>query len=203
MGNQVLYPHMRNFPYGHRRTQTGIPVCERAGIAKKFAYGDPRTHNEIVRIWGLTYTLLTSCQLCVTRRLFDGLLVPSPLRSQGKLVLANGSFLFPKQNRWNPRYGFFVRALLVLVNSICYKVVSPASLLISGITRSTTLTTRNTGLSRSAQHSFLQQSVHQIVNTVSIWILTSCSRLRQTTPVLISLLIRSSVLTMGIHHTFL
>ncbi len=31
---------MRNFPYGHRRTQTGIPVCERAGIAKKFAYGD-------------------------------------------------------------------------------------------------------------------------------------------------------------------
>jgi len=52
---KVLYPHMRNFPYGHRRTQTGIPVCERAGIAKKFAYGDPHTHNEIVRIWGLTY----------------------------------------------------------------------------------------------------------------------------------------------------
>ena len=48
---------MRNFPYGHRRMQTGIPVCERAGIAKKFAYGDPHTHNEIVRIWGLTYTL--------------------------------------------------------------------------------------------------------------------------------------------------
>jgi len=46
---------MRNFPYGHRRTQTGIPVCKRAGIAKKFAYGDPHTHNEIVRIWGLTY----------------------------------------------------------------------------------------------------------------------------------------------------
>jgi len=45
---------MRNFPYGDRRTQTGIPVCERAGIAK-FAYGDPHTHNEIVRIWGLTY----------------------------------------------------------------------------------------------------------------------------------------------------
>ncbi len=34
----------------------GIPVCERVGIAKKFAYGDPRTHNEIVRIWGLTYS---------------------------------------------------------------------------------------------------------------------------------------------------
>jgi len=48
---------MRNFPYGHRRTQTGIPVCERAGIAKKFAYGDPHTHNEIVRTWGLTYIL--------------------------------------------------------------------------------------------------------------------------------------------------
>ena len=48
---------MRNFPYGDRRTHTGIPVCERAGIAKKFAYGDPHTHNEIVRIWGLTYIL--------------------------------------------------------------------------------------------------------------------------------------------------
>ena len=46
---------MRNFPYGDRHTHTGIPVCERAGIAKKFAYGDPHTHNEIVRIWGLTY----------------------------------------------------------------------------------------------------------------------------------------------------
>jgi len=33
----------------------GIPVCKRAGIAEKFAYGDPITHNEIVRIWGLTY----------------------------------------------------------------------------------------------------------------------------------------------------
>jgi hypothetical protein len=32
----------------------GIPVCERAGIAKKFAYGDIRKHNEIVRIRGLT-----------------------------------------------------------------------------------------------------------------------------------------------------
>ena len=34
--------------------QTEIPVCERAGIAKKFAYGDPHTHNKIVRLWGLT-----------------------------------------------------------------------------------------------------------------------------------------------------
>jgi len=33
----------------------GIPICIRAGIAKKFAYGDPITHNEIVRIRGLTY----------------------------------------------------------------------------------------------------------------------------------------------------
>jgi hypothetical protein len=54
MGNQVLYPHMRNFPYGDRRMHMGIPVCERAGIAKMFAYGDPRTHNEIVRIQELT-----------------------------------------------------------------------------------------------------------------------------------------------------
>ena len=54
MGNQVLYPHMRNFPYGDRRMHMGIPVCKRAGIAKKFAYGDPRTQNEIVRIQVLT-----------------------------------------------------------------------------------------------------------------------------------------------------
>jgi hypothetical protein len=59
MGNQVLYPHMRNFSYGDRRMHMGIPVCERAGIAKKFAYGDPRMHNEIVRIQGLTYMLVT------------------------------------------------------------------------------------------------------------------------------------------------
>ena len=32
----------------------GIPVCKRAGIAKKNAYGDPTTHNEVVRIRGLT-----------------------------------------------------------------------------------------------------------------------------------------------------
>jgi len=32
----------------------GIPVCKRAGIAENFAYGDPITHNEIVRIRGLT-----------------------------------------------------------------------------------------------------------------------------------------------------
>ena len=37
---------------------SGIPVCIQAGIAKKFAYyGDPCTHNEIVRIWGVTHTL--------------------------------------------------------------------------------------------------------------------------------------------------
>jgi hypothetical protein len=34
----------------------GIPVYKRVGIAEKFAYGDPITHNEIVRIWGLTHT---------------------------------------------------------------------------------------------------------------------------------------------------
>jgi hypothetical protein len=49
---------MRNFPYGDCRMHMGIPVCERAGIAKKFAYGDPRTHNEIVHIRGLTYIYL-------------------------------------------------------------------------------------------------------------------------------------------------
>ena len=55
MGNLVLYPHMCNFAYGDRRMHMGIPVCKRAGIAEKFAYGDPIMHNEIVRIWGLTY----------------------------------------------------------------------------------------------------------------------------------------------------
>jgi len=33
----------------------GIPVCKRVGIAKRFAYGDPIMHNEIVHIRGLTY----------------------------------------------------------------------------------------------------------------------------------------------------
>jgi hypothetical protein len=55
MGNLVLYPHMHNFAYGDRHLHMGIPVCKRAGIDEKFAYGDPRTHNEIVRIWGLIY----------------------------------------------------------------------------------------------------------------------------------------------------
>ena len=54
MGNLVLYPHMCNFAYGDRRMHMGIPVYKRVGIAEKFAYGDPITHNEIVRIWGLT-----------------------------------------------------------------------------------------------------------------------------------------------------
>ena len=39
----------------------GIAVCiwgsPRAGIAKKFAYGNPIVHNEIVHIQGLTYIL--------------------------------------------------------------------------------------------------------------------------------------------------
>jgi hypothetical protein len=41
----------------------GILICIRArkgctcgGISTKFAYGDPRMHNEIVCIWGATYT---------------------------------------------------------------------------------------------------------------------------------------------------
>ena len=49
---------MCNSAYGDRRMHMGIPVCKRAGIAEKFADGDPITHNEIVRIWGLTYTLM-------------------------------------------------------------------------------------------------------------------------------------------------
>jgi hypothetical protein len=55
MGNQVLYPHMQNYADGDRHTHMGIPVCIRAGIAKIFAYGDPRLHNEILRILGATY----------------------------------------------------------------------------------------------------------------------------------------------------
>jgi hypothetical protein len=46
---------MRNFAYRDRRINMGIPVCVWAGIAKKFAYGDPITHNEVVRIRGLIY----------------------------------------------------------------------------------------------------------------------------------------------------
>jgi hypothetical protein len=47
----------------------GIPVCKRARIAEKFADGDPITHNEIVRIWGLTYMpslLLLPLMLCIS-----------------------------------------------------------------------------------------------------------------------------------------
>ena len=56
MGNQVLYHHMQNCTYGDRRTHMGILVCIRVGINKIFAYGEPRSHNKIVRILGATYT---------------------------------------------------------------------------------------------------------------------------------------------------
>ncbi len=59
MGNQVLYPHMQNYAYGDPCSHMGITVCIQAGIAKIFAYGDPRLHNEIVRILGATYTPVT------------------------------------------------------------------------------------------------------------------------------------------------
>jgi hypothetical protein len=49
---------MQNYAYGDLRTHMGIPVGILAGIAKIFAYGDPRSHNEIVRILGATYTSL-------------------------------------------------------------------------------------------------------------------------------------------------
>ena len=66
------------------------------------------------------YMQLTPCWLCVTRRLFNRLLVPSPCRafprSPGKLAPMNGSSLSPRQNRSNPRCGFYVWALLVFVN---------------------------------------------------------------------------------------
>ena len=57
MGNQVLYPHKLNFAYRYRDCciHMGIPMCKQAGIDKKFTYWDPCTHNEVVRIWGLTY----------------------------------------------------------------------------------------------------------------------------------------------------
>ena len=40
------------------RGDAAVPVCKLAGIAEKFANGDPITHNEIVCIWGLTYTVM-------------------------------------------------------------------------------------------------------------------------------------------------
>jgi hypothetical protein len=63
-------PLMRNFAYGDRRMHMGIPVCKRARIAEKFAYGDPITHNEIVRIWGLTcksHTCLCKPHSCLCK----------------------------------------------------------------------------------------------------------------------------------------
>jgi hypothetical protein len=64
VGNQVLYPHMHNFPYRDLRMHMGIPVCKQAGIAKNFAYGDPFMHNEVVRtIWGVTYDMVVGCSL--------------------------------------------------------------------------------------------------------------------------------------------
>jgi hypothetical protein len=56
MGNQVLYHYMQKYAYRDRRMHMGITLCIRAGIAKIFAYGYPRLHNEIVRILGVTYT---------------------------------------------------------------------------------------------------------------------------------------------------
>ncbi len=71
MGNQVLYPHMQNYAYGDRRTHMGIPVCIQAGIAKIFAYGDPRSHNEIVRILGATSGNRKDLKCVVCRRLWS------------------------------------------------------------------------------------------------------------------------------------
>ena len=51
-----LYSHMQNYTYTGCRMHMGNPVCIQAGIAKIFAYGDPRLHNKIVRIRGVTYT---------------------------------------------------------------------------------------------------------------------------------------------------
>ncbi len=67
-------PHMRTYQSLRKKScrillkiaklvHMGIHICIRAGkgctcggISTKFAYGDPCTHNEIVRIWGATYT---------------------------------------------------------------------------------------------------------------------------------------------------
>jgi hypothetical protein len=61
---------MRKFAYRDRRMHMGIPVCVRAGIAKKFAYRDPITHNEFVRTRGLTYTLCKTTHLCCILMVF-------------------------------------------------------------------------------------------------------------------------------------
>ena len=44
-------PHQKLVPVRIR----GVPICECEGIQKNSHMGSPRTHNEIVRIWGLTY----------------------------------------------------------------------------------------------------------------------------------------------------
>ena len=63
---------MHDFAYGDRRMHMGIPVCKRAGIAENFAYGDPITHNEIVRIRGLTCTLQKLTKELLMDRRTDG-----------------------------------------------------------------------------------------------------------------------------------
>jgi len=44
-------PHQKLVPVRIR----GVSICECTGIQKNSHMGSPRTHNEIVRIWGLTY----------------------------------------------------------------------------------------------------------------------------------------------------
>ncbi len=146
------------------------------------------------------YKQWTATLLCITRQRFGELLVQclclALLGSQGKVILMNIFFLFPRPNRSNPRNGFFVWDLPVYVNSICYQVASLASLQISDIIRSTFLTIRNMHQSKSDLHSNLP-SVPLNANVVFIWILASCARLPQTTHALIRQLIGSLPSTMG------
>jgi hypothetical protein len=55
----------------------GIPMSIRAGkgctcggISMKFAHGVPRTHNEIVPIWGATYTPFSMGNFYTTQNIY-------------------------------------------------------------------------------------------------------------------------------------
>ena len=85
----------------------GIPVCiqgwgtgvHAVEISTKFAYGDPRTHNEIVRIWGLTYTLDINKKIEFGHKIFWVVLSVPPLLQE---LAIYHSFLLEPFVKWEP-----------------------------------------------------------------------------------------------------
>jgi hypothetical protein len=73
----------------------GTPVCIQVGITKKFGYGDPCMHNEIVHIWGVTCSCTTYGGNRVCRMgsalFFLPLITCEVARVQGYLHTSKGS----------------------------------------------------------------------------------------------------------------